>query len=88
MSNFGQRLNKLEPPPQHNEYLKDVGLRLLRYGIETRHLVQTGKLPAYAWGEEAEEIYQRWTMDPSFEAEEREILATLDEPKIERPANA
>ena len=27
-------------------------------------------------------------MGPSFDAMEREILASLEEPKIERPANA
>ncbi len=88
MSNFSQRLSKLEPAPQHSQYLQEVCQRLFRYGIETRHQVQTGKLPAFAWGAEAEEIYQRWKMDPSFDAMEQEILATPDEPKIERPANA
>jgi hypothetical protein len=88
MSNFSQRLNKLEPPPQHSEYLKEVGQRLFRIGIETRHQVQTGKLPAFAWGEEAEKIYQRWKMDPSFEAEERAILASMEETKIEKTADA
>jgi hypothetical protein len=75
MSNISQRLSKLEPPPQHNEYLNEVSLRLFWIGIETRHHVRTGKLPAFAWGEETEAIYQRWTKDPSFDAMEREILA-------------
>lgn len=75
MSNLSQRLRKLEPPPDHQAYLKEVGLRLMRYSIETRHQVKAGKLPAFAWGPEAEEIYRRWTMAPDFESIEREILA-------------
>jgi hypothetical protein len=75
MSNFSQRLNKLEPPPQHSEYLKEVSKRLFRYGIETRHQVQTGKLPARDWDAGLEKIYQQWKTDPSFDAMEREILA-------------
>jgi hypothetical protein len=89
MSNFNQRLNRLEPGPQHNEYLREVCLRLMRYGIETRNQVQAAKLPALAWGAEAETIYQQWKKNHSFDAIEREILAnpTRDEPKIERPAD-
>ena len=75
MSNLRQRLRKLEPPPDHQAYLEQGGLRLMRYGIETRHQVKAGKLPEVAWGPEAEEIYQRWTMAPDFESVEREILA-------------
>jgi len=37
MSNLSQRLRKLEPAPDHQDYLMEVGLRLMRYRIETRH---------------------------------------------------
>ena len=63
MSNLSQRLRRLEPAPEHQDYLAEVGRRLMRYGIETRHQVKAGKLPECAWGPEAEEIYQRWTKD-------------------------
>ena len=73
-----QRLNKLEPPPQHSEYLKEAGRRLFRYCVETRNQVQTGKLPAFAWDAKQGEIYQECRKDQSFEAVEREILANPD----------
>jgi hypothetical protein len=90
MSNFSQRLSKLEPPPQHQDYLQEVGLRLRRYAIETRAQIQAGKLPAQYWSTEEEEIYQQWKKDPSFDAIEREVLANppWDEAKIEKPADA
>lgn len=90
MSNFSQRLNKLEPPPQHSEYLKEVGLRLLRYLIETHNQVQTGKLSAQYWEPEQEEMYQQQKKDPEFDAFEREILAnqTRDEPKTKTTADS
>ena len=75
MSNLSQRLRKLEPPPDHQAYLKEVGLRLMRYGIETRHRVSRRELPESAWSPEAEEIYLRWTKAPDFESIERTILA-------------
>ncbi len=75
MSSVRQRLRKLEPPPDHQAYLEEVGLRLMRYGIETRRQVKAGKLPEVAWSPEAEELYQPWTMAPDFAAIERQILA-------------
>ena len=77
MSNLSRRLRKLEPRPDHQAYLKEVGLRLMRYGIETRHRVMKGTLPETAWNPDAEELYRRWTNDPDFDAIEREILANL-----------
>lgn len=85
MSNLSQRLRKLEPPPDYQAYLEEVGLRFMRYGIETRHGVIRGTLPAFAWGPEAEEIYQRWTMAPDFASIKREILAN---PIYSRDVNA
>jgi hypothetical protein len=75
MSNLSQRLSRLELPPQHNQFLTEVGERLFRYGIETRHQVQIGKVPAMAWSEVEEQIYQHWRKEPSFDTLEREILA-------------
>ena len=85
MSNLRQRLRKLEPAPDHQEYLREVGQRLMCYGIETRHRVKAGKLSESAWGSEAEEIYQQWTKNPDFESIEREILAN---PKYSGEVNA
>ena len=75
MSHLSQRLSKLEPGPRNQEYMEEVGLRLMRYGIETRHRACRGELPESSWWPEAEEIYQRWTRDPDFESFERETLA-------------
>jgi hypothetical protein len=65
--------------------LMEVCHRLMRYGIETRDQVKTGKLPEFAWGPEAEALYQRWTNYPDFERFEREILAS---PKYSGETNA
>jgi hypothetical protein len=75
MNNYSQRLSKLEPGTQNRKYLEEVGQRLVRYGVETRHRVMTGTLPQIAWGPEADEIYQAWTKNSDFESIKHEILA-------------
>jgi hypothetical protein len=75
MSNLSHRLRKLERPPERQAFIDDACLRLFRYGIETRHLVRTGKIIELAWGPAEEAIYQDWKKDPDFDAFEREILA-------------